>query len=334
MRGILFVVLINLLYGRGDYSCNMNVQGLQAVTDHSDDCTVECNGTIIDIILAFIKGSYYLQNGEWFNITIDDYDRVSNKIQLECNSDAHCILQSMQNIRYYSANSEIKGKNYVLFSVSNQLPVSIDSINLINPMVMEYDDIFNIISKNIVIAYIDEDLLDKAKNGGYIEDISLGSGNKYPVIITGIYNDEYEDVYLKYNPMFGSNWGCCGYGYIRVSDYSNVQDLVNNGGVLSTMVLVRTSNMYSSETIYNISGNDILNIIITISILLSLLGIFMTVMVYRCIVWTKNKCNRGNSTNFSIPKKNNPSSAGSDKFDDFHIMTNILSNELEEVQLR
>jgi len=287
----------------GEYECNMNVQGLQPIVDHADQNVVRHNGTILDQTLELIQNNFYLQNGKQYNLTIKHYGNTLEKIMMECGYDVYCALHEIQHNDYYSYDSKIIEENYLMFDATNMLPVQVDDVQEMYPVLMNYSDLFNQLVDRYVIMYLDRDVLDMTeKMGGYVENITLvfQKENGYPVMVTGIYNDEYEDIYLEYTPMFGLSWGCGGYGYIRITDYTNDQNLVNNGGILSTMVTVSTSDMYSSGTLYSLKKSDVQNIIIFSSAVMSIITTYITIKIYGLVKSIKKRCaDRKNRTESS-----------------------------------
>lgn len=84
-----------------------------------------------------------------------------------------------------------------------------------------------LLTKGSVIANI-----DLSNIVGYNYDIIRDYHATDYVLLVGMYKDQNEHVFLKFQSTFGQYWGCGGYGYVRISDNYNI---VNNRGILSML---------------------------------------------------------------------------------------------------
>lgn len=307
---VVFQVLVNVA---SISPCNVNVLGLEAIFDIENNVEIQIKDTpsseneAIYAALSLIELNYFLTTGNYYNLS------ASLCRGLPCENNVTCALGFLTHNHLYSSYEYSHTRKNTLgrlFFLDHYTPIHLTSVKVYEGFPKMFNDsattvnyLIELLKNEAFISYVDDVTLfhdDGYNENGYTGNDdsqvvnSLNSLNSYnrAIIIVGICEDEFEDVYLKYNAMQGYAWGCEGYGYVRITDYENTLQILNNGGILNSIVRINITSLFAENLLYAIDSESVKIIEIVCVVALSgYMLAFLGSLIYLCI-WLKKRLDK------------------------------------------
>lgn len=243
MSFLLLLPVINAL-------CNHNVNSLIPIIDVSNTSNFS---TISSKDNIPIELSYYVLTSISFNLS-DEIAKYNLKLSPECKKDIFCILDNLKNINLIS-NNRYSSMYYtptlytVRFNVSTFVKQLLDNYKMTSYSITPANIYNQFLSGGILSFVHDTDL-----NSDGFDDLVLLTGQKKNkiILIVGVYQDPiYNELFLKYYGFNGPDWGCSGFGYIRITDMSTSNFFVYNNEDLLDFV-VKKGRFECSRTFWRV----------------------------------------------------------------------------------
>jgi hypothetical protein len=268
---VLFAIIVTISV---DAICDSNTIDLEIITDIVYDINIPMKysstptNRVVDASLTLLELEYYMTTDNYYELSAKNL----NNLGIECDTfDANvaCVLKKLSDQKLYPNYEYMKndGKNnYNIFNFDYIAPIQITNISYYQNLNNQFSSTDNFIAYlidylhiNPFITYAEFTILNE---NGYNEILTkpLTKINYLPIVVVGIYQDEFDDIYLKYNSLNGYNWGCDGYGYIRITDYATDEKIYYNARILETIIMVDIANMFVKQSLYTIDENTYNNI--------------------------------------------------------------------------
>jgi hypothetical protein len=193
-------------------------------------------------------------------------------------------------LSYVKARGVMTDRDYMLhgYDIRKTTPIGITSLKY-NMNIKTRDELLKYLNVTPFMIFINTDALSDFNN-----DIRLGVKTDHVVVATNVcqHND---NLFIEFLNSYSSGWGTCGgYGYIRITDNNDLQNLVDNRGSMTHVSYAEVTNLRSilSESCSNridyIFGMNI-GIIIFIAIIFTFLIVITCYMVYITMKMNSNQ---------------------------------------------
>lgn len=297
MLFVLFVLFFPIINAYA--YCSENVSYLEPIIDitihdqQPDIPTTHVNS--IKISTTLIELNYFILTKNYYNISeeciqsdldsLNDYNNYN-----DCKDDIVCTLEHMKSINlvptdYYGMKISM---NHLLPGLSYSSPIGIENVKIKTTITL--DELAKLLEYGGIISYVDQTILNE---NGYNDDIKLSSTINKPILIVGLFQDFYNDVYVKYNSFSGYSWGCDGYGYIRITEFAMYDSkIMNNCGILSTNVIVTVKDKYKQNELYVINKSTVKNVTTFIIVNIVMYCTFVLIVAVISIMYVKKSCRK------------------------------------------